>query len=456
MLGGAAGKSAQIPLYVWLPDAMEGPTPVSALIHAATMVTAGVYMISRSHAIFDRAPTALMVVAIIGTLTAFFAASIGMVQHDIKRVLAYSTVSQLGYMFAAAGVAAYSAAMFHLMTHAFFKALLFLAAGSVIHGLSGEQDMRKMGGLRKEMPWTFWTMTMGTLAIAGTPLFSGFFSKDMILFKEFTSPFGSKVLWAILLLTAFMTSFYMFRQWFLTFFGRFRGTPAAAGHGGHHEHQGQEEHHHHGFAHESPMVMILPLVVLAILSVIGGWIGTPGNNRFGNFLAPVFAQYSENTEAVKVSGEITGEHAALAGEHATPVHEQGAELEVPLTIAASSAGILGFALAWFLYYRRPDLPPKMAASVHGLYETVSKKYYVDEVYGAAIVRPIINGSTYILWRTIDAGLIDGTINETAHAASDVSNEFRKMQSGNMRSYAGWVALGAAAVIVFMVWTAGAR
>src|SRR3954463_8513136 len=241
MLGGAAGKSAQIPLYVWLPDAMEGPTPVSALIHAATMVTAGVYMIARSHAIFDRAPTALLVVAIIGTLTAFFAATIGMVQHDIKRVLAYSTVSQLGYMFAAAGVAAYGAAMFHLMTHAFFKALLFLAAGSVIHGLSGEQDMRKMGGVRKAMPWTFATMTVGTFAIAGFPLLSGFFSKDLILFKVFSSPFGSKVLWAILLLTAFMTSFYMFRQWFLTFFGEFRGTPAEV-HGGHHEHRGQEEH----------------------------------------------------------------------------------------------------------------------------------------------------------------------------------------------------------------------
>jgi NADH-quinone oxidoreductase subunit L len=420
------------------------------------MVTAGVYMVARSHAIFDRAPSALLVVAIIGTLTAFFAASIGMVQHDIKRVLAYSTVSQLGYMFAAAGVAAYGAAMFHLMTHAFFKALLFLAAGSVIHGLGGEQDMRKMGGLRKEMPWTFWTMTMGTLAIAGAPFFSGFFSKDLILFKTFTSPFGSKVLWAVLLLTAFMTAFYMFRQWFLTFFGEFRGTPAEAGHGHNNEHKGQDEHHHHGHAHESPMVMVLPLVVLAVLSVIGGWIGTPGNNRFGNFLAPVFSQYSEGLPAATVSGSVTGEHVAAepepaAGAPATATQD-AEKLELPLTIAASSAGILGFILAWFLYYKRPDLPPKMARSMHGLYETLSNKYYVDEFYGAAIIRPIINGSTYILWRTIDAGLIDGTINETAHAAGDVSNAFRRMQSGNMRSYAGWVALGAAAVIAFMVWT----
>lgn len=447
MLGGAAGKSAQIPLYVWLPDAMEGPTPVSALIHAATMVTAGVYMVCRSHAIFDRAPTALLVVAIIGTITAFFAATIGMVQHDIKRVLAYSTVSQLGYMFAAAGVAAYGAAMFHLMTHAFFKALLFLAAGSVIHGLSGEQDMRKMGGLRREMPWTFWTMTAATFAISGAPFFSGFFSKDLILFKTFTSPFGSKVLWAILLFTAFLTAFYMFRLWFLTFFREYRGPV-------HHGDETSGREHHHGHAHESPMVMVLPLVVLAILSVVGGWIGTPSHNRLGNFLAPVFAQYSEGLPAATVSGEITG--AGAAAEAPLPVHEPGAELEMPLTIAASSAGILGFLLAWFLYYRRPDLPPKMAASLQGIYNTLSNKYFVDEFYGVAIIRPIVDASTHILWRTIDAGLIDGTINETANAAGDVSNAFRQMQSGNIRSYAGWVALGAAAVIAFMVWTAGAR
>ncbi|HEY1270335.1 MAG TPA: NADH-quinone oxidoreductase subunit L [Terriglobales bacterium] len=457
MLGGATGKSAQIPLYVWLPDAMEGPTPVSALIHAATMVTAGVYMVARSHAIFDRAPVALLVVAIIGTLTAFFAASIGMVQHDIKRVLAYSTVSQLGYMFAAAGVAAYGAAMFHLMTHAFFKALLFLAAGSVIHGLSGEQDMRKMGGLRKDMPWTFWTMTMGTFAIAGFPLLSGFFSKDLILFKVFSSPFGSRLLWAVLLLTAFMTSFYMFRQWFLTFFGEFRGAPAAV-HGGHQEHAGQEKHAHAGHAHESPMVMVLPLVVLAILSVFGGWPGAGEHSAFGNFLAPVFSQYSEGLPAATVSGgEATGEHTTTAETTAAPpAHEAGAALEYELMAAAITTFLLGFGLAWYLYYKRPDLPPKMAASVRGLYDTLQNKYYVDEFYGAAIVRPIIDGSTYILWRTIDAGLIDGTINETAHAAGDVSRTFRRMQSGNIRSYAGWVAIGAAVVIAFMLWSGGSR
>jgi NADH-quinone oxidoreductase subunit L len=457
MLGGAAGKSAQIPLYVWLPDAMEGPTPVSALIHAATMVTAGVYMIARSHAIFDRAPTALLLVAIIGTLTAFFAATIGMVQHDIKRVLAYSTVSQLGFMFAAAGVAAYGAAMFHLMTHAFFKGLLFLAAGSVIHGLSGEQDMRKMGGLRREMPWTFWTMTAGTFAIAGAPFFSGFFSKDMILFHVFTSPFGSQVLWGVLLLTAFLTSFYMFRQWFLTFFGKFRGAPAAV-HGGHHEHKGQEKHDHAGFAHESPMVMVLPLVVLAILSVIGGWIGTPGNNRIGNFLAPVFSQYSEGLPASAVSGaEGRGAAAAHeAGGAAAGSHEAEQSLEHNLMYAAIGSFALGFLIAWYFYYKRPELPARYAERMRGLYNTLSNKYYVDEFYGATIVKPIVDGSTYFLWRTIDAGVIDGTINDTANAATDVSNVFRRMQSGNMRSYAGWVALGAAAVIVFMVWFGGSR
>jgi NADH-quinone oxidoreductase subunit L len=415
-------------------------------------------MISRSHAIFDRAPTALLVVAIIGTLTAFFAASIGMVQHDIKRVLAYSTVSQLGYMFAAAGVAAYGAAMFHLMTHAFFKALLFLAAGSVIHGLSGEQDMRKMGGLRKEMPWTFWTMTAGTFAIAGFPFLSGFFSKDLILFKVFSSPFGSKVLWAVLLLTAFMTSFYMFRQWFLTFFGEFRGTPAAAGHGAHHEHKGQEKHQHHGFAHESPMIMVIPLVLLAILSIVGGIPGAGENSRFGHFLAPVFTQYSEGLPAAAVSGgEATGEHTTTAETTAAPpAHEAGAELEYELMACAIGTFLLGFGLAWYLYYKRPDLPPKMASSVQGLYNTLSNKYYVDEFYGATIIRPIVDGSTNILWRAIDAGLIDGTVNETAHATGEVSNEFRKMQSGNIRSYAGWVAIGAAAVIAFMVWKGGAQ
>ncbi len=252
LMVGAAGKSAQIPLYVWLPDAMEGPTPVSALIHAATMVTAGVYMVARSHVIFEHAPNAMLVVAIIGTLTALFAATIGIAQTDIKKVLAYSTVSQLGYMFMACGVAAFSAGIFHLMTHAFFKGLLFLAAGSVIHGVGGEQDMRKMGGLRVYMPWTFLTMSIATFAIAGFPPLAGFFSKDEILWKAYSSEYGSWVFWLIGVTTAFITSFYMFRLWFMTFFGDYRGAPAADPHG-HHDHS-----HGHGEPHESPWVMLGP------------------------------------------------------------------------------------------------------------------------------------------------------------------------------------------------------
>jgi NADH-quinone oxidoreductase subunit L len=447
MLGGAAGKSAQIPLYVWLPDAMEGPTPVSALIHAATMVTAGVYMVSRSHAIFDRAPNALIVVAIIGTLTAFFAATIAMVQHDIKRVLAYSTVSQLGYMFAAAGVAAYGAAMFHLMTHAFFKALLFLAAGSVIHGLSGEQDMRKMGGLRKYMPWTFWTMTAATFAIAGCPFLSGFFSKDLILLKVFSSPFGSHVLWFVLWITALLSSFYMFRLWFLTFFGAYRGAPEDHGH----EKAGQEQHDHHAGPHESPKVMLVPLAILALLSIFGGYIGNGEKSPLRTFLAPVFSQYSEGLPAATVSGEVAAEATG-----ASAPAEEDASLEHELMAAAIFTFLLGLGLAWYFYYKRPDLPPKYAASMQGLYNTLSNKYYVDEFYSAAIIKPIIAFSTVVLWKTIDAGIIDGTINESAVAATDVSNTFRRMQSGNIRSYAGWVALGAACVIAFMVYVGGAR
>jgi len=292
LLVGAIGKSAQIPLYVWLPDAMEGPTPVSALIHAATMVTAGVYMLERSNPIFDRAPIALMAVAVIGTLTAIFAASIGILQTDIKKVLAYSTISQLGYMFMGVGVAAYGAGIFHLMTHAFFKALLFLSAGAIIHGLGGEQDMRHMGGLRKYMPYTFWCMTIATFTIAGFPPLAAFFSKDEILWKTWAR--GDHVLWLIGIIAAGMTSFYMFRLWFLTFFGQYRGAQAedsAHGHDGHDARGG------HGTPHESPMVMIIPLMILALLSCVGGWVGIPtvlgGSDRFDHFLDPVFHSTAE-------------------------------------------------------------------------------------------------------------------------------------------------------------------
>ena len=437
LMVGAAGKSAQIPLYVWLPDAMEGPTPVSALIHAATMVTAGVYMVARSHMIFERAPMALMVVAIIGTLTALFAATIGIAQTDIKKVLAYSTVSQLGYMFMACGVGAFSAGVFHLMTHAFFKGLLFLAAGSVIHGVGGEQDMRKMGGLRVYMPWTFLTMTVATFAIAGFPPLAGFFSKDEILWEAYSSPYGSWVYWLLGVTTAFITSFYMFRLWFLTFFGDYRGAAAAHDetHGAasaHPTHDKDDHGHGHGEPHESPWVMLGPLIILAILSFVGGWVGIGG--RFEHFLAPVFQ---------------SGATAELA--HETAGETAGSGTETLLMLISVGAAILGLFLAWSLYFRRPQLPARIAASLGGLYQTVVHKYYVDEIYAALFVKPLIDGSTTILWHGVDQGVIDAAVNESAHAAREVSDSARHMQSGNLRSYAGWVAAGGAVVIAYMVW-----
>ena len=440
LLVGAIGKSAQIPLYVWLPDAMEGPTPVSALIHAATMVTAGVYMLERSNPIFNRAPIALTAVAVIGTLTAIFADSIGILQTDIKKVLAYSTISQLGYMFMGVGVAAYSAGIFHLMTHAFFKALLFLCAGSIIHGLGGEQDMLHMGGLRKYMPYTFWCMTIATFTIAGFPPFAAFFSKDEILGKTWAS--GNHLLWLIGVIAAGMTSFYMFRLWFLTFFGGYRGaqTEEAQGHDNHDSHAS----HGHAGPHESPMVMIIPLMILALLSFIGGWVGIPtvlgGSDRFDHFLDPVF-----HSTVVAVGTEA----GAMPVEAPTGHEETSTELLLmEISVAAAAIGFLG---AWYLYYKRPDLPAQLAKSAGGLYTFIFDKYRVDEFYGAAIIQPILLVSTNILWKGIDATLIDGAVDESAAAAKDVSDGLRHMQSGNIRSYAGWVAFGAAVVIAFMVW-----
>jgi NADH-quinone oxidoreductase subunit L len=432
MLVGATGKSAQIPLYVWLPDAMEGPTPVSALIHAATMVTAGVYMVARSHLVFNRAPDAAMAVAIIGTLTAIFAASIGIVQTDIKKVLAYSTISQLGYMFMACGVADYVGGIFHLVTHAFFKGLLFLAAGSVIHGLGGEQDMRNMGGLRKYLPYTFWCMTFATFAIAGIPPFAGFFSKDQILWSAWSG--GYHVLWLIGIITAGMTSFYMFRLWFLTFFGEYRGpNPETAGHA--HAAAGGSHGHGQGAPHESPWVMVAPLMILALLSLVGGWVGVPhvlqGSDHFGSFLSPVF-----NATAA------TAEGAAEQGESTT---------ELAFTFISVAVGLLGLLAAWWLYYKRPELPAKMAKAAGGLYIFVLEKYKVDELYGAVFIQPLIALSSTVFWKGIDRGLIDGAVDGSAAGAREVSDEMRHMQSGNIRSYAGWVAIGAAAVIAFMVW-----
>jgi NADH-quinone oxidoreductase subunit L len=425
LMVGAAGKSAQIPLYVWLPDAMEGPTPVSALIHAATMVTAGVYMVARSSVIFERAPMAMMVVAIIGTLTALFAATIGIAQTDIKKVLAYSTISQLGYMFMACGVGAFSAGIFHLMTHAFFKGLLFLAAGSVIHGIGGEQDMRKMGGLRTYMPWTFATMGIATLAIAGIPPFAGFWSKDEILWKAFGA---SWVYWLIGVITAFITSFYMFRLMYMTFGGDYRGAVVQQAHG--HEVYGHGQGTGHGEPHESPGVMLGPLVILAVLSVVGGFVGY--GNQFEHFLAPVFQGASAVAqETSREAGDST--------------------LEYLLMAVSVSVAVLGWLLAHLLYSRRPELPKRIAASLDGLYQAVVNKYYIDELYAVLFVKPVIDGSTTILWHDIDQGVIDAAVNDSADAARHVSDNVRHMQSGNLRSYAGWIAAGGAVVIAYMVW-----
>ena len=432
MLVGATGKSAQLPLYVWLPDAMEGPTPVSALIHAATMVTAGVYMVARSSPIFNHAPDARLAVAIIGTLTAIFAASIGIVQTDIKKVLAYSTISQLGYMFMACGVADYVGGIFHLVTHAFFKGLLFLAAGSVIHGLGGEQDMRQMGGLRKYLPYTFWSMTFATFAIAGLPPFAGFFSKDQILFATWSS--GAHILWLIGVITAGMTSFYMFRLWFLTFFGEYRGpNPANGGHG--------PGGHGHGAPHESPWVMVVPLMILAVLSLIGGWIGVPhslgGSDRFGHFLSPV-VQSAASPEISSTPGE-------------NPAEQESGSSELTFTVISVAVALLGLLLAWWMYYKQPELPDRIAKAAGGLYTFVLEKYKVDELYGTVIIQPIIALSANVFWKGIDRGLIDGAVDGSAAGAQETSDALRHMQSGNIRSYAGWIAVGATAVIAFMVW-----
>ncbi len=525
LLAGACGKSAQIPLYVWLPDAMEGPTPVSSLIHAATMVTAGVYMVARSNVIFDHAPDALMAVAIVGVITALFAAIIGMAQNDIKKVLAYSTISQLGYMFLACGVGAFSAGIFHLMTHAFFKGLLFLAAGSVIHALGGEQDMRYMGGLRKEIPGTFWTMTAATVAIAGIPFFSGFFSKDEILWQALSSPYGSRAYWALGVFTALLTSFYMFRLWFMTFFGEYRGgashgrehaghghpTPASAKdvlaeivvpaefvstvmsnlierggmvmsfeeHSGMtilsasvpaakmahyeqwlHEHTSARgtwsqrapekegkaevlvrplamEQNHHTHIHESPNVMLVPMVVLAILAIFGGYIGVPealgGHNHFEHFLAPVFG-----------AAHTSGQGEAAKGVAAGPS-------EIMATVVSIAMAFLGLFFAWLLYSKKRDLPGRIAAGLGWLYNTVRDKFYVDELYQAVIVTPLVKGSALVLWRGVDVAGIDATADDSADSARTLSDKFRHMQSGNIRSYAAWVAVGAALAIAYMIW-----
>src|SRR5713226_3112132 len=430
---GATGKSAQIPLHVWLPDAMQGPTPVSALIHAATMVTAGVYMIARLHFLFSLAPVTLGVVAGIGVATALFAATIALTQNDIKRVLAYSTISQLGYMFLGAGVAAYSAAVFHLMTHAFFKACLFLGSGSVIHAMSGEQDMGKMGGLRRAMPYTFLTFGISVLAIAGTPLTAGFFSKDEILWQAFSSEYGSPLLWLLGVAGAGLTAFYMFRQLFLVFFGECRA-----------------DHHVKEHLHESPKVMTMPLVILAIGAIAAGWIGLPeafGGSRFAEWLEPVFGK----------------PHEMAASESS----------EVLLMICSVAVAALGFFIAYLMYYRDALSPERFSSLAGGsLYRLFYNKYYVDEIYQAIFIRGtlllarvgawfdqhvidfIVDGSAkttaFVSWFNglFDNYVIDGIVNAVANITFWAGGKFRKVQTGNINSYL-YVILGAVVLAIIV-------
>lgn len=413
---GAVGKSAQIPLYVWLPDAMEGPTPVSALIHAATMVTAGVYMVARCSVLYALAPFSLGLVAVIGCLTAVFAATIGLVQNDIKRVLAYSTVSQLGYMFLGCGVGAFTAGIFHLMTHAFFKALLFLGAGSVIHALHGEQDIRKMGGLRKSLPVTFWTFLAGAMAISGVFPFSGFFSKDEILFETLVG--GHALLYAFALGGAIMTAFYMFRLTFLTFFGEKRLSEDAAAH-----------------VHESPPSMALPLMVLAVLALGGGWVQLPfveGGRRFGEFLQPVFQP---------AMALLHGEHGAVHGSHWLEGALMGLSLAVALT---------GIAAAWWFYLRRPELPGMLAERYARVYRLLFNKYYVDEIYHSTVVLPL-RSLAEALHRWVDGTVIEGLVNGVGRGALQLSQVLRSVQTGYVQHYALSVLIGACFFFVYALY-----
>jgi NADH-quinone oxidoreductase subunit L len=418
---GATGKSAQIPLYVWLPDAMEGPTPVSALIHAATMVTAGVYLIGRNAVLFAHAPETLTVVAVIGAATALMAGTIGLVQNDIKRVLAYSTVSQLGYMFLAMGVGAFGAGIFHLYTHAFFKALLFLGSGAVIHALGGEQDLRRMGGLKDRLPITYWTFLIGALAIAGVPGLAGFFSKDEILFRTFAN--GHQVLWMVGILTSLLTALYMFRLVFLAF----HGTPHPAP-GTQHPAPGTQHPAPGSHLHDAPPAMALALIVLAIGSVAAGYIGLPqalgGSNRLERFLAPTLAAH------------------AAAGEHAAA--DEG--LELALMGVSTLAAAAGIGLAVFFFLRNRTAADRMSQRFAGAHRVLQNKYYVDEIYDAAIVQPIQIVSQEGLWKRLDVRVIDGAVNGVAETVGGMSELLRRLQTGSVRAYAASVFVGVVCIL----------
>jgi NADH-quinone oxidoreductase subunit L len=506
---GAVGKSAQIPLYVWLPDAMEGPTPVSALIHAATMVTAGVYMVGRNAVLFEHAPMVMQLVAIVGVLTALMAASIGLVQYDIKRVLAYSTVSQLGYMFTAMGVGAFAAGAFHLMTHAFFKALLFLGSGSVIHAMAGEQDMRRMGALKKYLPVTYLTMLIGTLAIAGIPPLSGFFSKDEILFRSFVS---NKAIWVLAVATALMTAFYMFRLMAMTFFGSYRGpaweshghdvrhgssaqdvrtaaqhgTPHAAdvhAHGQAHlpahevSHGPADAHGGHGHGpwhgpHESPRAMTYPLMALALGAVIAGFFGIPaalgGNNAIEHFLEPSFT-------ASEAAGSASHGATAAAGEHGEAGHEQEVSrgVELGLMVFSVLIAVAGIGLARRFYVTSPEISDRLAMRYSGAHRTLLNKYYVDELYDATVISGTMSGGRSLWsfdrnvvdgavngssWLTLfsswvsgltDRRVVDGAVNFVGWATQESSYWFRRLQTGLVQNYALLMVFGVFVFIVYL-------
>ncbi len=426
---GAMGKSAQIPLYVWLPDAMEGPTPVSSLIHAATMVTAGVYMIARLNFLYSMAPDTMFFVALIGVFTAFFAASIGFAQYDIKKILAYSTISQLGFMFVGVGVGAYAAGIFHLMTHAFFKGLLFLGAGSVMHAMSGELDIRNMGGLRKKTPITYWTFFIACLAISGIPGFSGFFSKDEILWKAFSSSHGHMLIWLIGAVTAGMTAFYMFRL----FFGTFHGECRAA-----------DEVKHH--IHESPNIMTVPLMILALLSLVGGYVGIPhilgGGNSIEQFLEPVFGPATH--AAPMVTFDMPGAAWAASGAGG---HESS--LELTLMFASVIIALLGIFTAYIFYVKDPGLPKRFAARFKGLYHAVHNKYFVDELYDFLFVRGTLKAGGFLL-KAVDDGMIEGLVNGTADALKRAGGRLRQVETGYVQEYAIGIIVGAIVVVGYLI------
>ena len=425
---GATGKSAQLPLFTWLPDAMEGPTPVSALIHAATMVTAGVYMIGRMNLLFAMSPTTMFVVALVGALTAIFAATIGFAQNDIKRVLAYSTVSQLGFMFVAMGVGAFTAGIFHLMTHAFFKACLFLGSGSVIHAMhhalhhahldDDAQDMRNMGGLRKKMPVTWATFGISCLAISGLPFFSGFFSKDEILWWTFASTRGSKVIWVIVVVAAFMTAFYMFRCLYMTFYGEQKTNPKAKDH-----------------VHESPWVITLPLVVLAGLATVGGLIGIPHaidiahvGNKLNAFLAPVF-HHSQELYKIEAHGS--------------------ASTEIILMVFSVAVALAGIGLATVMYMKDPSLPGKFTAKFSTLHRAVFNKWYVDEIYDTLFVNSTKKLGIFC-WKGFDVKVVDGIVNGVAKLVGALSSVLRYTQSGLFQNYALTMVLGTVVMVAIFI------